>query len=260
MKHSSIILVGCLLCIGALSSCKKEEPSQHKGPDPYYVKVIKFKDPSYKNYLALGISEIDGDMCWRECHRNDSLGFYFPSYPYWELDDDYLLVDWRQFLEFFYSQCILLMPWDTLIARIEAKDTCMRGPRISSPCLIPSGSPLFSEYKQVSNAAQSIYDLGMEEIEHYFGKSFKQGDWEHDVFYGIEYIRYSYNLVNRYCQDSTEAAEADSLWAELVQQINILIKDDMLPQISSEYLERVKLDGRGHLGVDRYPNADELLK
>lgn len=254
MKHSSIILVvGCLLCIGALSSCEGQ-PEFQRATDIFYVKVIKYTDPSYKSYCAGNVFnrnlEIEGGVCWSAQLGKDSTGTYLPTYPFWQLDDDYLLLDWRhKTLSFLTDFSVLLMPWDTLIAKIERGDPDVQirgdaGLNYSDHYIC---YPIDDEYKLQEHVVQYVYPIGLVEIEQYFGKTFKEGDWEYDVFFQASDAFGRGNGNIKYCENPEEA---DSLWAELTQQINILIKDDMLEQLSREYITRIEKEGLRHPAKD----------
>ena len=125
MKPKSLFIISMLVCV--LFGCNKPEPKPTPGPQgepaPEEPWVIKFKDPSYKNYIVANyygdfISMGDRDYfkpdgCWKTMQGRC---------PYIELADDYLLLDWR-WPAYWPSPVLLLVPWQEQTSWLQRWDT-----------------------------------------------------------------------------------------------------------------------------------------
>lgn len=107
------VVVIYLLCIGiafVLNSCGDDY-----APEPAVrAVVLKFKNPDYKNYILANYSEgSDSIVATRFNHCGEPVGRSGYS-PYWDLPDNWLLVDWKWF-NFPYNAGLTLLTnqtWD----------------------------------------------------------------------------------------------------------------------------------------------------
>ena len=95
MKPKSFLVPILLLAISfvfCLSSCEHE----NMDIDRPYVTIVKFKQPEYKNYICAHYCEGDSLMTIDALDHicMDAVGKAGYS-PYWELPDNWLLVDWK---------------------------------------------------------------------------------------------------------------------------------------------------------------------
>ena len=83
---------------------------QHSVPAPTpHIVVLKFKKPEYKNFaLATHIERDSICVATRFNHCGSPTGQSGYS-PFWELPDEWLMVDWKWY-NFPYMPCIVLLP------------------------------------------------------------------------------------------------------------------------------------------------------
>ena len=119
MKPKSFLVPILLLAISfvfCLSSCERENMDT---ANPYLV-IVKFKKPEYKNYICARYNEGDSVMTLNLMDRAqlcpDAVGKSGCS-PYWELPEEWLLVDWKwaQYLVYIHDVVLLTgQTWNTI--------------------------------------------------------------------------------------------------------------------------------------------------
>ena len=88
MKRQLLFLACIILCLGMISCKYQNKPMPTAG-----MKVIKFTKPEYKNYILAHRGD-GGIVAARFNYCGDVEGVSGCS-PYWELPDNWLLVDWK---------------------------------------------------------------------------------------------------------------------------------------------------------------------
>lgn len=99
-KHVTSAILSMLATAVIFCSCERNahEPEPAKDPEPpLSVTVLKLKKPEYKNYVLASRFNDSGNECFESLRGNlckDPIGQSGYS-PYWELSDNWLLVDWK---------------------------------------------------------------------------------------------------------------------------------------------------------------------
>ena len=102
-------ILSLILLLGLANSCNRDSAL----PTPHAV-VIKFKHPEYKDYILANYFKGEDFIFGMRYNRCiDPIGQAGFS-PYWELPDDWLLVDWKWFSFPYDAGLVLLneLTWD----------------------------------------------------------------------------------------------------------------------------------------------------
>jgi len=194
-----------------------EDPEEHEygfdGRFPLCVAVMKLTKPEYKNYvLASHTTDYPdyyvgdrGNQC------QDSIGKTGYS-PYWELPDDWLLVDWKWRL-FPYIENVVLTeqtwnkyPW---------------GPQSSSPQW-----PLTEPHED--NPIEQVHWIKIANLEYYSNAN-----------YGKTVIYYISKTTEPFCYYGVECLceipeKMDSIWNILYNDLSVAIEKGDLEKINNE--------------------------
>lgn len=196
MKNHYFILVS-LFCFICTISCDRSYD-----PEPYCntVRVIQLVKPEYKQYViaTLGYNSNTVSLGGNANVLKDG------ALPYWDLTDDYLLIDWRwyRFPITNNKQYLLLYPWSVVensYYPIWNLDTCQY---IEDPIKVSYGIDMAKVNAQLET--QELYQLAYEDIHR-----------EHE---GDEEFR-------------KKTAYMDSVWTYTQQQLITIIEQDRLKEV-----------------------------
>ena len=89
-----VIMLMIGICItGGLRACKDKNSPESEA----HVVVMKFKKAEYKNYILANYLEGTDSIVATRFNRCEKAVGQTESSPYWELPNDWLLVDWKWF-------------------------------------------------------------------------------------------------------------------------------------------------------------------
>ena len=118
MKTKLYLIMGMVLMMSmsvGLFGCKKNNNEPAPGPT---VTIIKFKKTEYKNFILAsyqqGDTVITFDMGANDCNGPIGKSGYL---PYWDLPENWLLIDWKWKLPFPYTKdgtLLTELTWDKL--------------------------------------------------------------------------------------------------------------------------------------------------
>ena len=190
-----------------LSGCKDNKsavkPSAH-------VIVLKFKKPEYKNYiLVTHVASSDSLVATRFNHCGEPIGQSEYS-PYWELPDNWLLVDWK-WGQFPYSAGLTLLtektwkdyPTDTFpLPKWPISEPHLAYP-VEKLLSVPAAD--LAEYNKAvySNEMYGLIDNGVE--------------------------------IDENSSMCDHAEQADSMWVVLLNHLSTVIKNGDMEKISEPY-------------------------
>lgn len=197
MKNHYFILVS-LFCFICTISCDK-----NYDPEPYCntVHVIQLVKPEYKQYVIATLDYNSNNIVSLSGNANVLKD---GALPYWDLTDDYLLIDWRWYLFpiTHNKQYLLLYPWSVVensYYPIWNLDTCQY---IEDPIKVSYGIDMAKVNAQLET--QELYQLAYEDSHR-----------EHE---GDEEFR-------------KKTAYMDSVWAYTQQQLITIIEQDRLKDV-----------------------------
>lgn len=202
--HIKINYIILLLFAISIYSCNTKKEN---APEPgAHITILKFKKTEYKNYVLTTLSPDKKSYLMMEYNvcighpRNpnnpiDSIP-YIPHSLYWELTDDWLLLDWR-WIDFPYGghKVLIYETWD----------------KISGPY---EKWPL--NFSHNDNSIDSIYTIPTKQIGEFIGKPYSE------YFLGIRSAQSS-------DYDVCEVADRqDSAWSVLVTDVSLALRNGYL--------------------------------
>lgn len=202
---NNILLISILSAIIGFIFSSCEEHTYASRPRPYVV-VLKFEQPDYKNYILANYFDGDDKILGMRYNRcREAIGAAGDS-PYWELPQNWLLVDWK-WNGFPYNSglCLLTeLTWD----KFEIDTTNISG--------IPSW-PLTEPH--LLHPVENILYVQVEYLASYLG------------------IKYSYDVLNVvdgiYSDSLCKQCElGDSIWAILQNDLSSAIESGDLEHIN----------------------------
>ena len=223
LSHIKAVCVCFLLMLVTNSCCSKQ--GGMASFNPYQVRLIKFKNPSYKDYILAYYSpkhSTNPDVANPKMVRFNMcvahpLHFYqrkwefaFPEShhtPYWELPDNWLLVDWRWYL-FPYD-------WETSVIIDKNWDELQDSDGWWSKDMILDNDPI-AEWK----------DIPVENIERYLEKNYSV-----DEVSLISETRRELNFYNTIRPQKYDFClceipdRMDAIWSELQADLSIVINE-----------------------------------
>lgn len=209
-KHNYIAIMASLIAMVIISlsffGCK-----QNEDPDPGPLAVVlKFKNPDYKNYILANYFEgQDKILGMRYYSCEEPIGQTGYS-PYWELPNDWLLVDWN-WRYFPYNAGLTLLTeltWD----KFEIDTTNNSG--------IPSW-PLTEPH--LFQPVEQILYINAIHLENYCG-----------VKLPLDLIPYLWGKTPEYYSPCENPAKMDSLWTILQEKLTFAIENGDLEHINDE--------------------------
>ena len=191
-----LLFVTCILGIMiGLCSCKSN-PGATEPRDKIWI--IKLQKPEYKNFVIANYNSGDSISALRFNQLGEPLGKSGYS-PYWELTDDWLLIDWKwhNFPYLAGDVVILDEPWQNLTHHLQKwhKDV----PHVAYP-------------------VTAIYTFEAKQLAAYFQKE------------EYEYIEPKYREALTMGKDLF-VAKKDSVWTILQQDLTELIKNNALDKV-----------------------------
>ena len=177
-------------------------------PEPFAV-VLKFKNPDYKNYILANYFEGEDFICgmrYNTCEEPIGQSGYS---PYWELPEDWLLVDWK-WQNFPYNAGLTLLTeltWD----KFEIDTTNISG--------IPTW-PLTEPH--LFQPVEQILYINAFHLENYCGVEFPED---------LIPVLWGKTIELPPCENP---AKMDSLWTFLQEQLTFAIENGDLEHINDE--------------------------
>lgn len=201
MKRNHFIIVACLLCLFWAVGCNRQP---FTNPYSDYVTVIKLDKPEYKQYVLAFQSGHSREV---SLSGNGNI-FNDGTLPYWDLADDYLLIDWRWYMFPRYETAYLIFePWTDqntyAFGNIWNLDTC----------------------QYVKNPIKRRYNIDMARVNEYLGTTeLYQMDYRETH---IEHWKGTESLE----EFRTQTAHMDSVWIYTQQQLNTVIEEGKLKKM-----------------------------
>ena len=201
-----LLLAAILVCFAA---CEKKS---YDVEPPTHVTVLKFKKPEYKNYILVNSGSTDSivvAMRFNSCEEPVGKSGYS---PYWELPDDWLLVDWKWPI-FPYKVGLVVLTnqtWDKYPQKEQLP--------------LPKWSLLSEPY--VRQPVEKMLHIGVEKLAEY-----------NNVIYPDTMIGFMDNGVGRdgcdicFCENSDLA---DSLWTVVQTHLSVVIENGDLEKLNVE--------------------------
>lgn len=201
MRRNYFIIIACLLCLFGTISCNR-----HSETAPYsdYVTVIKFDNPEYKQYVLAFQSGVSGKA---DLSGSGNI-FDDGTLPYWDLADDYLLIDWRWYMFPRYETTYLIFePWtdQNIYAFGDGwrLDTC----------------------QYIKNPIKRRYNIDMARVNEYLGTT-ELYDLDYEETHG-EHLE----DTDRFDEFRAQTAHMDSVWTYTQQQLNVVIEQGKLKEM-----------------------------
>lgn len=205
-QHFNVVVMS-LLCIGTfvLNSCGEENAPA----PPTHAVVLKFKNPDYKNYILATYSEgSDSIVAARFNSCGEPVGRSKYS-PYWDLPDNWLLVDWK-WINFPYTAGLTLLTnqtWDKYPAETF--------PLPKWPVAEP----------HIFQPLDKILYVKASDLEKYHQKTYS-----YETIALMEGLFQCNNDSSRICEQSERA---DSIWSILYNDLSIVIKNGDINKLSN---------------------------
>lgn len=201
IRHILLVFLSVIL----LCSCENKNHENSFDPVPVSVtiKVLKFKNPEYKNYVLANISSNgNGYTILRSSSCDEPIGKSGFS-PYWELSNDWLLVDWKWPGFPNNDDPVLLVdePWGNIQSANQTWS---------------------SETPHIADPIDSMLNISVNELDAYF---YMKGG----IRYGEAFYYYIYRSSIECISNQYE--EMDNVWSILQRDLSIVIENGDLEQL-----------------------------
>lgn len=201
MKQILLVLISTIL----LCSCENRNPEVVLDPAPVAItiRVLKFKNPEYKNYILANVDpDGNGYTILRSSSCDEPIGQSGYS-PYWELTNDWLLVDWKwsNYPNNYHPVLLIGEPWGSIQ---EANQTWS------------------SDTPHIADPIDSVLNISVNALDAYF---YTKGG----LRYGEAFYYYIYKSSIECMGDQYE--EMDKVWSALQRDLSIVIENGDLEQL-----------------------------
>lgn len=204
MKRTYFIIVANLLCLLGIVGCNRQP---FTNPYTNYVTVIKMDKPEYKQYVLAPENGYVG--CAGFYGEANILGD--GALPYWELQDDYLLIDWRWYMFPRYQTTYYLIfePWTAQNSYAWSENNTWR----------------LDTCQYIKNPIKRRYDIDMARVNEYLGSTelYQMDYWE---THG-EHLE----GTDRFDEFRAKTAHMDSVWIYTQNQLNTIIEQGKLKEM-----------------------------
>ena len=203
-----LFLVSVCIFFGCNDRVEATEPQMS-------VTLIKFKQPEYKNYILANKFKGDDYICGMRFNKCElpigEAGFS----PYWELPDNWLLVDWKWYLFPYNANLVLLtdLTWE----QFEVDSS-----KISR---VPTWS-LSEPY--ITDPIENVYYIKVDNLEKYSNSTYGQ---EMKSLIDRTFKEESYNQLKEGNCICEMADVYDNIWALLQADLSTAIQNGDLEQV-----------------------------
>lgn len=188
-----------LACVALLSSCDYLDPEPDYGP--HFLFVVKFTNPQYKNNVIASFS--DNHYCIGSGSINGPWISMPSKIPYYDLGEDYLLVDWRLSSFYFTSGSLLSASW--------SKNTPSR--KWSKKYVICDSREVIESYWKIPYAIYIAYTEGKEEAS-----------------FDDEISRFNISKSSSLSNQQESIHFYDERYAKICEQLQAIVQNEGLPQ------------------------------
>lgn len=204
MKTKHFFVVAYILCALCIIGCNRQP---FTNPYTNYVTVIKLEKTEYKQYVLAPESGYTGKAGF----YGDANIFGDGASPYWELQDDYLLIDWRWYMFPRYQTTYYLIfePWTAQNSYAWSEDNTWR----------------LDTCQYIKNPIKRRYDIDITKVNEYLGTA--------------ELYQKDYGETHRMHLIDTKLLEEfraqtthmDSVWTYTQAQLNTIIEQGKLKKM-----------------------------
>lgn len=201
MKTKHFFVVAYILCALCIIGCNRQP---FTNPYSDYVTVIKLDKPEYKQYVLAFQSGYAGKA---DLSGSGNI-FDDGTLPYWDLADDYLLIDWRWYMFPRYETTYLIFePWTEqntyAFGDGWSLDTC----------------------QYIKNPIKRRYNIDMARVNEYLGTAEL-----YQMDYSETHGEHSEG-TDRFYEFRAKTAHMDSVWAYTQDQLNTIIEQGELKKM-----------------------------
>ncbi len=204
MKTKHFFVVAYILCALCIIGCNRQP---FTNPYTNYVTVIKLEKTEYKQYVLAPESGYTGKAGF----YGDANIFGDGASPYWELQDDYLLIDWRWYMFPRYQTTYYLIfePWTAQNSYAWSENNTWR----------------LDTCQYIKNPIKRRYDIDITKVNEYLGTA--------------ELYQKDYGETHRMHLIDTKLLEEfraqtthmDSVWTYTQAQLNTIIEQGKLKKM-----------------------------
>lgn len=204
MKTKHFFVVAYILCVLCIIGCNRQP---FTNPYTNYVTVIKLEKTEYKQYVLAPESGYTGKAGF----YGDANIFGDGASPYWELQDDYLLIDWRWYMFPRYQTTYYLIfePWTAQNSYAWSENNTWR----------------LDTCQYIKNPIKRRYDIDITKVNEYLGTA--------------ELYQKDYGETHRMHLIDTKLLEEfraqtthmDSVWTYTQAQLNTIIEQGKLKKM-----------------------------
>lgn len=204
MKTKHFFVVAYILCALCIIGCNRQP---FTNPYTNYVTVIKLEKTEYKQYVLAPESGYTGKAGF----YGDANIFGDGASPYWELQDDYLLIDWRWYMFPRYQTTYYLIfePWNAQNSYAWSENNTWR----------------LDTCQYIKNPIKRRYDIDITKVNEYLGTA--------------ELYQKDYGETHRMHLIDTKLLEEfraqtthmDSVWTYTQAQLNTIIEQGKLKKM-----------------------------
>ena len=204
MKTKHFFVVAYILCALCIIGCNRQP---FTNPYTNYVTVIKLEKTEYKQYVLAPESGYTGKAGF----YGDANIFGDGASPYWELQDDYLLIDWRWYMFPRYQTTYYLIfePWTAQNSYAWSENNTWR----------------LDTCQYIKNPIKRRYDIDITKVNEYLGTAelFQKDYGETHRMHLIDT-----KLLEEFRAQTTHM---DSVWTYTQAQLNTIIEQGKLKKM-----------------------------
>lgn len=204
MKRNYFNIFACLLCLFGTIGCNHQSLTS---PYMNYVTVIKLDKPEYKQYVLVPENGYAGHAGF----YGEANIFGDGALPYWELLDDYLLIDWRWYMFPRYQTTYYLIfePWTAQNSYAWSEDNTW----------------YLDTCQYIKNPIKRRYDIDMTKVNGYLGTA--------ELYQEAYSETHGMHLIDTKLWEEfrTQTTHMDSVWAYTQQQLNTVIEQGKLKKM-----------------------------
>ena len=204
MKTKHFFVVAYILCALCIIGCNRQP---FTNPYTNYVTVIKLEKTEYKQYVLAPESGYTGKAGF----YGDANIFGDGASPYWELQDDYLLIDWRWYMlpRYQTTYYLIVEPWNAQNSYAWSENNTWR----------------LDTCQYIKNPIKRRYDIDITKVNEYLGTA--------------ELYQKDYGETHRMHLIDTKLLEEfraqtthmDSVWTYTQAQLNTIIEQGKLKKM-----------------------------
>lgn len=204
MKTKHFFVVAYILCALCIIGCNRQP---FTNPYTNYVTVIKLEKTEYKQYVLAPESGYTGKAGF----YGDANIFGDGASPYWELQDDYLLIDWRWYMFPRYQTTYYLIfePWTAQNSYAWSENNTWR----------------LDTCQYIKNPIKRRYDIDITKVNEYLGTA---------ELYQKDYAEtHRMHLIDTKLLEEFRAqtTHMDSVWTYTQAQLNTIIEQGKLKKM-----------------------------